>query len=147
MLTILRRDENRPNYSVCLCSCGKEKVVRTDAAKSGRTKSCGCHKAKTSAENGKGVTTHGKTGTKEYRRWLALKAESHIPVCEEWQRFEPYWEFIKEKWENGYHGITFVDGATEINKDTIILTTSEKAKRKNAICTLLSSMEALSNEN
>ena len=40
------RDKNGKAIWKCICSCGKETVVRYDSLISGNTKSCGCQKGK-----------------------------------------------------------------------------------------------------
>lgn len=146
MLTKLRKDENRKGHSIYLCVCGNEKSIRNDAVNSGRTKSCGCHRAKTSAQNGKAAITHGKTNSKEYVRWRDLKYRSDIPVCKEWEDFSVFWEFIKEKWEAGYTGLSVKVGATEINEDTLVLTTPSLARLNNIIRTSSNKIKELNNE-
>lgn len=52
----------------CLCVCGKEFVVRYDAIKNGRTKSCGCLAKKLMATQ-KYKRTHGQSSSRTYRIW------------------------------------------------------------------------------
>lgn len=57
-LTILKKDISKQNhaYYLCLCDCGKEKVIRSSYLRQGITKSCGCQQyytIKTSYGNGK----------------------------------------------------------------------------------------------
>lgn len=73
----------------CLCSCGKEVVVRGSSLRTGKTKSCGCQKGK---------PTHGMTGTSEYQAWVNMRSRCYdekntyykdyggrgIQVCPEW---------------------------------------------------------------
>ena len=39
--TVLKKDESKPRYWICRCSCGKESSVMDYALKSGTSKSCG----------------------------------------------------------------------------------------------------------
>jgi hypothetical protein len=80
----------------CLCECGNKSDVTTIALTSGHSKSCGCFKNEVA---GKYTTTHGKTGTKEYGVWAAMKQRCYDPnkdnyyryggrgisVCDEWK--------------------------------------------------------------
>lgn len=82
----------------CVCVCGAETVVRSALLTSGRTKSCGCLRAR-------GMTTHGCGTTAEYGVWRSMKQrclnpKSHsypryggrgIIVCPEWtESFEAF---------------------------------------------------------
>lgn len=40
-LKVLRKDENKPRYLICQCSCNKEKSIHYYSLVSGKTKSCG----------------------------------------------------------------------------------------------------------
>lgn len=47
-LTVIKRYDAEANRCVrwlAVCSCGKEVIVRSNAIKSGKTKSCGCWRA------------------------------------------------------------------------------------------------------
>lgn len=48
--TVLRLDQKRTGkygkYYLCLCDCGKEKIVQIGHLRTGHTKSCGCYKQK-----------------------------------------------------------------------------------------------------
>lgn len=100
----------------CKCDCGLCVTVRAARIKSGKTKSCGCLKS----EN---KLTHGQHGTRLYRIWANMKSrcgnenvDAYIrygaegkTVCEEWQLFEPFYEWAMA---NGY-----ADGLTIERKD------------------------------
>lgn len=73
---------------LCLCSCGKEKVVSANDLKTGHTKSCGCKKN----------VSHNASYSDEYHIWQAMKARCYnknsqrysdyggrgITICDEW---------------------------------------------------------------
>lgn len=46
--TVVERAENHPATRsaqwLCECECGTKKIIRASALKSGKSKSCGCHK-------------------------------------------------------------------------------------------------------
>lgn len=84
---------------LCVCDCGKKSIVTTSNLVNNHTKSCGCFGRKNAILRTKIVnTTHGKTKTKEYRAWVAMrvrcyKNNSHqyhnygergIKVCDKW---------------------------------------------------------------
>lgn len=76
---------------LCLCDCGKEKIVRSGDLKNGSTKSCGCLKNR---------ITHRHTKTKAYTSWAGMiqrctnsnntsyinygGRDKPITVCERW---------------------------------------------------------------
>lgn len=87
---------------LCVCSCGNTTIIQS--AKIGDTKSCGCLISETIK---KLRTTHGKTGTPEYRTWTRIiercsNPNNHnftnyggrgIRVCKQWSKFE---NFLKD---------------------------------------------------
>ncbi len=85
----------------CRCSCGVERDIVAGTLKSGASRSCGCLRVdSTTAMN----TTHGKTGTAEYRIWKGMHGRCETPtnskfryyggrgirVCERWASFEAF---------------------------------------------------------
>ena len=85
------------------CSCGNERVLAEDDIRSGTTKSCGhLRRERASALN----RTHGQAGrnrTRLYRTWEAMwdrtgrkdkYIERGIVVSPEWERFEPFRDYI-----------------------------------------------------
>lgn len=77
------------------CECGTTKSMRVHSVVDGNTKSCGCRKT---AATKRTFTTHGRTGTPEYRayhemRKRCLNTKNHaydryggrgITICERW---------------------------------------------------------------
>lgn len=88
-------------YFICLCDCGKRKVVRNDHLLHGFTKSCGCMK-KESAANRR--TQNGLSNTREYKTWKGMMNRCYrtndprykdyggrgITVCKEWHTFSGF---------------------------------------------------------
>ena len=78
----------------CLCDCGTRKSIRATHLKTGASQSCGCS-----------WTTHGMTGSTEYRIWDSMVRRCHNPnhkaypdyggrgiaVCEKWRKFEGFY--------------------------------------------------------
>lgn len=65
-LTVLSRAESRETSGgsiltrwLCLCSCGKQKVILTSSLLQNKTKSCGCLHKETSQKTGESNRTHG----------------------------------------------------------------------------------------
>jgi hypothetical protein len=71
-LTVISRVYSRINgaHWECLCDCGNSTIVRTADLNNGSTKSCGCYSRDSLISR---FTTHGQTGTHEYRRHLYAK--------------------------------------------------------------------------
>lgn len=94
----------------CVCDCGNISAVVGGALLRGTTKSCGCHRNDAVA---KLKLKHGKCGTRLYGIWMAMQSRCNninfieydryggrgIAVCEEWQSFEPFYEWAIA---NGY---------------------------------------------
>lgn len=84
-------------HTLCRCSCGTVKLVRTNNLNAGVTKSCGCLKCDT-------VRKHGMSRSRTYKCWENMwsrvsgwqPACAHryvtrgITVCERWKKFENF---------------------------------------------------------
>ena len=95
---------------LCECECGNKTIVRLEYLRNGHTKSCGCLRAKMAHKT---KETHGMAGSKLYNIWNGMKQRctndntksfkyygaKGIEVCDEWQDFEPFYEWAME---NGY---------------------------------------------
>ena len=69
---------------LCLCDCGKEKVVRSSRLKSGTTKSCGCFRREHSSKSN---STHGLSKTSTYRAWSSMKQRCLNPNVEQYPNY------------------------------------------------------------
>lgn len=96
--TVVERAENHPATRraqwFCECECGTKKIIRASALKSGKSKSCGCHKNDYNK-------IHGGKGTRLYECWRHMRYRCDnknnqayemygargIKVCDEWQEF------------------------------------------------------------
>lgn len=95
-LILLKEVSKSPYKWLCLCDCKKNTVVQREDLTAGRTKSCGCLIRET---NVRVHTTHGLTGTSEYRAWMNMKRRCYdasnehfdsyggrgISVCARWR--------------------------------------------------------------
>ena len=111
-LVVLSEAERRKyvRYWACRCDCGVTTEVDQGALRRGRTSSCGCKRARLISANRK---THGKTRTKLYSVWSAMRNRCINPrypqfylyggrgirVCSAWSRYPVF-----ESWaiEAGY---------------------------------------------
>ena len=98
-LLVIRRegsDLRRNALWICVCDCGKEKVVMRAHLLEGYVKSCGCFKGICNKK-------HGRSATKDplYKKWNSMRTRCNcvtsdgyprygargIRVCEEWYDF------------------------------------------------------------
>ena len=113
-LTVIKRVGSKDKSALweCKCDCGKTVQYSSRELKFSRLKSCGCYKL---AYHTKRLTKHGQTHTKLYNVWGAMldrclsdntKSFSNykgrgITVCEEWKDFKNFYEWAKDRYENG----------------------------------------------
>lgn len=95
---------------VCLCSCGKTKVVTRSNLTSGHTQSCGCRQVDSAREM---ATKHGGSSTRLFRIWSKMRERCSyargvrwsryggrgISVCDEWKEFSSFRDWALS---NGY---------------------------------------------
>lgn len=119
-LTIIKeveKDKNNKSQCLCICECGNEKIIRKSDLRTGKIKSCGCIKKEILSKRQK---KHGKTRTRLYRIWCNIKSRCKnkkvpcykyyggkgIILYEEWQNFEPFYEWAIN---NGYQENLTID--------------------------------------
>lgn len=100
--------ENRSDRSgtatwICLCECGKKRIVAGSGLRAGRNKSCGCASPRFTTERTK---KHGLSRSRVYRIWNGMRCRCANPndtawknyggrgitVCERWKKFENFFE-------------------------------------------------------
>jgi len=113
MLLVLERAETRYGQTMwlCQCDCGNTHIAAATHLKRDITHSCGCLRAITAKRvNSK----HGQFGTRLYNTWSGMKDRCDNPkskdyanwggrgiaLCDEWQSFEPFYEWAMS---NGYN--------------------------------------------
>jgi hypothetical protein len=88
---------------ICRCDCGRETRVLYANLYAGRTKSCGCNRAKAIGDANR---RHGQRWTPAYRIWLNMRWRCNNPrckqwmdyggrgikICEAWNVFENFWD-------------------------------------------------------
>ena len=98
-LTVLERATNNKRNGICylcICDCGRKKIVDVCHLRNGLTTSCGCfHKERARKAN----TTHSGSKTRLYQTWCNMKARCYrqgstdyrryggrgITICDEWR--------------------------------------------------------------
>lgn len=111
-LIVIDKTNEKSNNSylwLCKCDCGNEIKVKKWNLTSGNTKSCGCLKIENIKIAAQRNITHGMRHTKIYKIWESMKRRCNsekteryasyggrgITYCEEWERFEPFYEWAK----------------------------------------------------
>ena len=99
-LTVLELGKSQGNGAVwlCQCKCGTQKEIRASDMVQGKINSCGCEHRQRIAKSG---TTHGKTNTKTYSIWQAMRNRCNrihqdyscrgITYDERWDSFENFY--------------------------------------------------------
>ena len=89
----------QPNYIKCACSCGTVTDVYVSSLRSGRSTSCGCHRAEvlrvlrlTHSEADKACRT------KEYRAWAALKNRCYNTRSEDYHNYGGRGIYVCRRW-------------------------------------------------
>lgn len=91
-------------YVIAKCQCGNITETPAWGVTRGNTKSCGCLRVVTT---GNRARTHGHSHTALYAVWCSMKRRCQSPndssysyyggrgitVCEEWQTYEPFYEW------------------------------------------------------
>lgn len=94
------KNSHRERVWLCLCDCGKTKLVVASSLRNGLTASCGCLRSESTSKRSwkHGNAQTGKK-TREYRSWQAMKTRCHpsnfknavwyskrrIRVCHRWE--------------------------------------------------------------
>lgn len=124
-LTAISKVEGRRKkgtYWLCRCDCGNYVEVYSGNLTNGRQKSCGCY-----SKDHPSRRTHGMRKTRLYNTWSKMKDRCNNPnsnryeyyggrgikLCDEWQRFEPFYKWAME---NGYSDSLTID-RIDVNGD------------------------------
>lgn len=102
------------NYSTffnCRCDCGNNKIMKGSYLTPGIVQSCGCLRKITAKLMGTTTKKHGKSTTRTYACWAAMKSrctyEKHpqynryggrgITICDKWLIFENFYDDMGDK--------------------------------------------------
>lgn len=108
--------------ALCVCDCGKTKVISVDKLETGNTKSCGCLQ---SEARGKISKTHGMSKTRFYKIWKGLNTRCNnkaTPAYEyygkrgiknEWKSFDGFKEDMLESYTEHIEKFGCVDTTIE----------------------------------
>lgn len=105
-LLVLDVDQGRKRktYWRCLCECGNEKMVRSDALQDGSTKSCGCLKKEQNKVNLTANHSHKQSGTLLYKKWQGMKKRCYNESSEDYERYGGRGIGVCAEWHNSFSG-------------------------------------------
>lgn len=88
----------------CVCDCGKEKHVKGDALKSGRTVSCGCYHMDILSGKPAHNRTHNMKDTPEFNIWSMMKNRCTNPNCNRHKFYKDKGIKVCDRWlgPNGF---------------------------------------------
>jgi len=90
----------RPTY-LCLCDCGKTKVIPSTQLLAGRTNSCGCLLSEIVK---KLHTKHGKSNTTEFRIWAGMIARCYTPSATGYKNYGGRGITVCQHWRDAFAG-------------------------------------------
>jgi hypothetical protein len=100
---VLNRHGSIGNNSAwnCLCDCGVEKIVNSQALREGHSSSCGCYRKEVMSSRMRLVKNINISESKTYKSWLKMRSRCNdmndigfnnyggrgIKICKEWDNF------------------------------------------------------------
>ncbi len=106
---------------VCLCGCGKEKIIRGGSLKRGNTKSCGCMVAEWARER---FTKHGCYLNRSVNRtaisWKLMNERCHNPKSPDYARYGAVGIFVCDRWRHADGLTNFISDIGERPENTTI---------------------------
>lgn len=81
VLSEMRGSQANPAKVLCLCDCGKKKIVIRRDVLFGQSKCCGCLRSWSH------VRTHGMSNAPEYRIWNEINKRCHNVSCKKYKNY------------------------------------------------------------
>lgn len=88
----------------CECECGTQKAISQSSLRSGKSKSCGCYKMDV-------VTTHNKSGSKEFAIWSSMLSRCYCPTHKVYSRYGGRGITVCDRWKNNFQDFYYDMGA------------------------------------
>ncbi len=122
-ISFFDKDRHNNHRWKFICDCGREHVAFAAHVRHGKTQSCGCLSVEVgSVAAQKYLTTHGKTGTPEFKLWCSMRRRCSdtrdkrydsyggrgIKVCDRWQDFQNFLDDMGER-PSPHHSIDRID--------------------------------------
>jgi hypothetical protein len=101
-LVVLKRvddDKNKNRRWLCLCYCGKKKIVHGSSLYAGRTKSCGCLQKEIVR---KLFTKHGHSKCAIYNIWASMNQRCINPNNKEYHNYGGRGINVCKRWRNSF---------------------------------------------
>lgn len=99
-LTVVREVEGKYFPYLCLCVCGKERIVLKQNLKNGHTVSCGCKKGFLQIRHNHSGS--GKTPTPEYRTWKSMKRRCNNPKDDNYHHYGGRGVKVCKRWNDSF---------------------------------------------
>lgn len=102
----IRKDRGSTSRRMlCICECGKERIVAVADLRSGNTNSCGCSRRRARTHGMSISVDRGGKATTEYQIWNGMRGRCELPkhasykyygargvkVCDRWSSFESFY--------------------------------------------------------
>jgi hypothetical protein len=117
-LTALSRDVSknyvRPNW-ICRCDCGELIIRRNSQLINGSIQSCGCLQKELASKR---LVTHGRSNSKTYRSWAAMKARCYNPLHHAYENYGGRGISVDPTWLTSFQ--TFVEDMGERPSNTTL---------------------------
>ena len=96
VLEPIKKSYETKYHWLCVCDCGKEKIIMSSNLIRGISTTCGCGKIKI----GEVTTKHGMTNTRMFKIWSGIRKRCTNQKCESYKHYGGRGIKISEKWNN-----------------------------------------------
>lgn len=95
-------DKNGNSKWLCVCDCGKEKIVYSIHLRSGKTKSCGCLQKEVASTPGATSPTDGYTKMPEYKIWAGMIKRCSNKRCISFKNYGGRGITVSNEWKKAF---------------------------------------------